>query len=97
MLTIRSNHILNSELTGMVLVPRERALRRLRDPRHAIEVLSGDTDRIDVSDFVFNNIEGAVTREYHCARRCGAHLLINFIQVEGDVRCACGPLEGTLL
>jgi len=96
MISIRSNHVIDSELTGMVLAPRERALRRLRDPRHAIEVLSGDTVHINVSNFVFNNVEGATTREYHCAR-CGAHIIAYFIQVEGDVRCSCGPIQGTVV
>jgi len=96
--TIRSNDIRGGKPTEALAImsPGERALRRLRDPQYAIDVLSEDGD-IDISNFVCDlDKRGGEVREYHCAG-CGAHLLIYFIQTEGTVRCACGPIQGTVV
>jgi hypothetical protein len=96
-MTIRENRIIGGDRAVAVHTPlsdRERALRRLRDPSHAIEVLSDrGAGALDVSNFVINMDEPGITREYHCAR-CAAHVIVYRIQTEGNVRCPCGPLAG---
>jgi hypothetical protein len=94
-MTIRENRIIGGDRTVADHAPlssRERALRRLRDPSHAIEVLSSGRGAIDVANFVINMDEPGITREYHC-QRCGGHVIVYRIQTEGEVRC-CGPLIG---
>ena len=91
MATIRENEFLNNPKT---LSDGERVLRRLRDPAHCVEVLN-PTGRLDVAYFVFdlNDSVQTSTREYHCSA-CGAHAILYFIKVEGDVSCRCGKIEG---
>lgn len=95
MATIRENQILTDHTKP--LSDRERALRRLRNPTHYIEELSVGI-RLDVAYFVFDETPDIPTRstEYHCPR-CGAHVVLRFIKVEGSVRCRDGKIEGTPL
>lgn len=89
---IRENQILTDHTAP--LSNRERAVRRLRDPTHHIEVLSLGNG-LDVAYFVFDQTPGIPSRsnEYHCSR-CGAHVILRFITVEGDVKCRDGKIEG---
>lgn len=92
MATIRENQILTDHTKP--LSDRERAIRRLRNPTHYIEVLTVNIP-LDVAYFVFDETYDIPTRsiEYHCPL-CGAHAVLRFIKVEGSVKCRDGKIEG---
>ncbi len=93
--SIRNNRVIDEKYVP--LDKRERAMRKLQNPRTtSIEVLSGG-DALSVSDFVMNLNESWSTKEYFCSV-CGAHVLIHGVKIEGLVRCRCRRmLEGTPL
>jgi hypothetical protein len=93
---IGNNHVMNEKrgpLTG-----RERAMRRLLDPRDgAIQIPSGGHVAVSISNFVIDlQAPDLPDNMYHCSV-CGAHVIIYGVKVAGEVRCGCGPLEGTPL
>jgi hypothetical protein len=93
----RTNHIVDTQGPPRPSEPlsrRERALHRLRDVQATVEVIAGEI--MEVTNFVFGGQGPQRRLEYFCTR-CGAHVLVGNIMVEGSVTCACGPMTGRLL
>lgn len=89
--SFHTNHVIEGR--HMPLSGRERALRKLQNEAPAmVEVLSGSG--LTISNFVMNGeVPDLPVLEFHCSR-CGGHVIVHCVQVEGQITCPCGPLVG---
>jgi len=96
-MAFRSNRIIGREQApSETTSPRAQAMKRLRDAPWLIDVLSDNSDLLEVADFVMQPEAPGFSKEFWCSS-CGAHVLIHHITVEGTVTCRCGPIAGKIL